>query len=231
MTPPRRPRGLFTDLTEGVYWFLVLDLMLVLAAVPTILLWTVMSPGPLGALLFVVAALPLLPALAAGLYACRSWREERELIPARQFLRGYRLNALDALKVGTPALLVMALAAFNLTRSSSPGLGAGEIAFLVVGVAALLVLLRALSIVSRFSFRVRDALRLTAFTLLVTPLSTLALLSLGVLTLGIVLMIGEFLLPVVASLLVFALWASERPVVRLLTEQFTTGPTVVSAES
>ena len=77
----------------------------------------------------------------------------------------------------------------------------------------------------------RDTLRLTAFTLLVTPLSTLALLSLGVLTLGIVLMAGEFMLPVVASLLVFALWASERPVVRLLTEQFTTGPTEVSAES
>lgn len=231
MTSPRRPRGLFTDLTEGVYWFLVLDVMLVLAAAPTILLWSVMSPGPLGSLLFVVAALPLLPALAAGLYACRSWREDRELIPVRQFLRGYRLNALDSLTVGAPVLLVAALAAFNLTRSSSPGLGAGEIAFLVVGTAALLVLLRALSIVSRFSFRVRDALRLTAFTLLVRPLSTLALLSLGVLTLGIVLVVGEFLLPILASLLVFALWSSERPVAQLLTEQFTTGAPAVSAEA
>src|SRR5690606_21034689 len=193
MTPPRRPRGLFTDLTEGVYWFLALDVMLLVAATPTILLWTVMSPGPLGSLLFVIAALPLLPALSAGLYACRSWREDRDLIPARQFLRGYRVNALDSLRVGTPVMLLVALAAFNLTRSSSPGLGVGEIAFLVVGTAALLVLLRALAIVSRFSFRVRDVLRLSVFTLLVRPLSTLALLSLGVLTLGIVLAVGEFL--------------------------------------
>lgn len=223
MTSSHRSRGLFTDLTEGVYWFLVLDVMLLVAAAPTVLLWTVMSPGPLGSLLFVIAALPLLPALSAGLYACRSWREDRDLSPARQFLRGYRLNALDSLRVGTPVLLVVALAAFNLTRSSSPGLGVGETAFLVVGAAALLVLLRALAIVSRFSFRVRDVLRLSVFTLLVRPLSTLALLSLGVLTLGIVLAVGEFLLLVTASLLVFALWSSERPVAQLLTVQFTTG--------
>ena len=93
----------------------------------------------------------------------------------------------------------------------------------MVGAAALLVLLRALAIVSRFSFRVRDVLRLSVFTLLVRPLSTLALLSLGVLTLGIVLAVGEFLLLATASLLVFALWSSERPVAQLLTVQLTTG--------
>src|SRR5699024_7305247 len=109
MTPPRRPRGLFIDLTEGVYWFLALDVLLLLAAAPTIVLWTVMSPGPVGSLLFVLGALPLLPALAAGLYACRAWREDRELIPARHFLKGCRLNTVDSLAVGAPALLVLAL--------------------------------------------------------------------------------------------------------------------------
>ncbi|ASK65938.1 hypothetical protein CFK39_08995 [Brachybacterium avium] len=220
MTPPRRPRSLFTDLTEGVYWFLVIDVLLVLAAAPTVLLWTVMSPSALSSLLFVVAALPLLPALSAALYACRSWREERELVPARQFLRGYRLNALESLTVGTPVMLVLALAMFNLARAGSRGIGTVDIVFLVVGAAALLVLVRALSIVSRFSFRLRDVYRLTAFTLLTKPLSTLSLLSLGVLTLGIVLVIGEFLLLFTASLLVFALWASERPVAELLMESF-----------
>ena len=95
----------------------------------------------------VIAALPLLPALSAGLYACRSWREDRDLSPARQFLRGYRLNALDSLRVGTPALLVVALAAFTLPRSSSPGLGVGETAFLVVGAAALMLFIAGASLV------------------------------------------------------------------------------------
>lgn len=232
MTPSRRPRGLFIDLTEGVYWFLAIDVLLVLAAAPTVLVWTLMAPSPLSTVLFVLAALPLLPALSAALYACRSWREDRqeqELIPARQFLRGYRLSVRESLAVGTPVLLVLALAVFNLGRSGSAGLGVGTIAFLVVGAAALLVLVRALSIVSRFTFRLRDVYRLTAFTLLTKPLSTLALLSLGVLTLGIVLVVSEFLLLLTASLLVFALWASERPVAEMIQEQFV-GSGVSAAE-
>lgn len=220
MTPPRRPRGLFTDLTEGVYWFLVTDVFLVLAVAPTLVLWTVTAPSALSSLLFVVAALPLLPALSAGLYACRAWREEQELVPARHFLRGYRLNALESLAVGVPPLLVLALATFNLGRPAAGGFGVGTIAFLVVGAAAMLMLVRALSIVSRFTFRLRDVHRLAAFTLLTKPLPTLALLSLGVLTLGGALLIGEFLLLVTASLLVYALWVSERPVAEMLEEQF-----------
>lgn len=220
MTPPRRPRGLFIDLTEGVYWFLALDVLLVLASAPTLVLWTVMSSGPMSSLLFVLGAFPLLPALAAGLYACRAWREERELTPARHVFKGYRLNAVDSLKVGMPVLLVLALLAFNLTSTGGAANRLLTIVLLVASAAALLVLARVLSIVSAFSFRVRDVYRLAAFTLLVRPLSTLALLSLGVLVLGIVLLVGEFLLLFTASLLVFALWASERPVAQLLTEQF-----------
>ena len=238
MTPPRRPRGLFTELTEGVYWFLVIDVMLVLTAAPTLLVWTLLAPGLLTSLVFVFAALPLLPAIAAALYACRAWREDHELIPARQFLRGYRLNALDSLRVGAPVLLVLGLAALNLTYADAVGTSMLNIVFLVLGAAALLVLARALSIVSRFSFRTRDVFGLTAFTLLVKPLSTLALVSLGVLTLGIILLIGEFLLLVTASLLVFALWASERKVAEMLTEQFVSpaggpavDPEIRSAES
>lgn len=233
MSAPRRPRGLFTEITEGVYWFLVLDVMLALSAAPTALLWLLLSPGPMRALLFVLAALPLLPALAAGLYACRTWRVEKELSPVRQFLRGYRLNAVDSLAVGAPLLAVLGLIAFNLTYTTAlaSGTGALRIALLALGALGLLVLVRALSIVSQFSFRVRDVYRLSAFTLLVKPLSTLALLSLGVLSLGVMLVIGEFMLLVVASLLVFALWASERPVTALLTEQFTASAESSTAES
>ncbi|MGP9537311.1 DUF624 domain-containing protein [Brachybacterium sp. AOP43-C2-M15] len=224
MTPPRRTRGLFHEITEGVYWFLVIDVMVALASAPTVLVWTLLSPGPVSAVLFVVAALPLPPAIAAGLYACRAWRRDRELVPARHFLRGYRLNGLDSLVAGAPVLAVLALLAFNLSTGGRAGTSGLDILYLALGAVGLLVLARALSIVSGFSFRTIDVFRLTAFTLLVRPLSTLALLSLGVLTLGIVLLIGEFVLPVVASLLLFALWASERPIANLLTERFVSSP-------
>lgn len=220
MTPPRRPRGLFHDLTEGVYWFLVIDVLVLLAAAPTIALWVLLSPGPLTPLLFVLAALPLLPAIAAALHACGAWREERDLEPLRQFLRGYRLTLRDSLLVGAPALLVLALLALGLSQRAPAGVDVLTILHLVLGSMALLVLVRSLSIASRFTFRTRDVLRLAAFTLLARPLTTLSLISLGILTLGIALLLGEFLLPVLASLLLFALWAAERPIVQLLGERF-----------
>src|SRR5699024_6327981 len=182
MTPPRRPRGLFLEITEGIYWFLVVDVLLVLASAPTLLLWTMLGTGWLTALWFMLAALPMLPAVAAGLYACRAWREDQELTPARHFLRGYRLNALDSLKVGAPLLLVLGVLGVNLTQGGSAGAGALGAVFLVLGAVALLLLVRVLSIASTFSFRSIDIFRLAAFTLLMRPLATLALLSLGVLT-------------------------------------------------
>src|SRR5699024_10138849 len=140
--------------------------------------------------------------------------------PARHFVRGYRLNALDSLRVGAPLLLVLGVLGVNITQGGAVGTSALALLFLALGVLVLLALVRAVSIVSAFSFRMIDVLRLAIFTLLARPLATLALLSLGVLVLGIVLVIGEFLLLFTASLLVFALWASERPVAALLTERF-----------
>src|SRR5699024_3502205 len=65
MTPTRRARGLFHEITEGVYWFLALDVLLLLAAAPTLLLWSVIGAGPPDAALVRAAADPPLAASAA----------------------------------------------------------------------------------------------------------------------------------------------------------------------
>src|SRR5690625_1015305 len=166
MTPTRRARGLFHEITEGVYWFLALDVLLLLAAAPTLLLWSVIGAGPLSALLFVPAALPRLPALAAGLYTCRAWRTDHALVPARYFVRGYRLNALDSLRVGAPLLLVLGVLGVNITQGGAVGTSALALLFLALGVLVLLALVRAVSIVSAFSFRMIALLSLAFFTLL-----------------------------------------------------------------
>ncbi|WP_198683976.1 hypothetical protein [Brachybacterium sp. YJGR34] len=226
MTPASRRRGFFLEIAEGLYWFLVVDVMIALSATPTVVVWLLLQPGPLSPVLFVLAALPLLPAATAALHAVHRWRAEPEgeLEPARQYLRGYRATVLESLRVGGPLLALLALVSLQLASWEPAGAGALRATLLVLGGLSLLILLRGLSIVSRFTFRVRDVYRLTVFTLLTRPLSTLALLSLGVLTLGILLVVGEFLLPVAASLLALALWASERPVAQLITEQFVAAP-------
>ncbi|APX33678.1 hypothetical protein BH708_14215 [Brachybacterium sp. P6-10-X1] len=230
MAPPRRSRGLFTEITETVYWFLVIDVMLVLTSAPTIVVWTLIAQGELNALLFAIAALPLLPAISGALYTWRARSTDDELVPARRFLHGYRVNLRDSMSVGGPALLVLGLLLFNIAHGDAADTRALNAVFGVLAVLALLVLTRALSIVSAFSFRTIDVYRLTAFTLLTKPLSTLALISLGVLTLGLILVIGEFLLLVTGSLLTFALWVSEKPVAQLLTERFVLTDETAQAE-
>lgn len=220
MTSVRQNRSVLTGVTEWVYWLVTIDVLLVVACSPTILAWTLLTAEPSSVLLLVVATLPVVPAVSAALYAWRRRSEDPDLVPASRFLRGYRLNLLDSLKVGVPAVLVLGILSANVTFGAQLGTASFNAAFLVLGALVLVVLVRALTIVSNFSFRLVDVLRLSVFTLLTKPLSTLALLSLGVLTLGLVQFIGSFMLLLAGSLLTVALWHSEKPVARLLRERF-----------
>lgn len=220
MSSARQNRSVLTGATEWIYWLVTIDVLLVLACSPTILVWTLLTADPRNALFLVVAALPVAPAVSAALYAWRRRSEDRDLVPASRFLRGYRANLLDSLTVGAPAVLVLGILTANVTFGAQLGTASFNAAFLALGALVLLVLVRALTIVSNFSFRFVDVLRLSVFTLLTKPLSTLALVSLGVLTLGIVHLVGSFMLLLAGSLLTVALWHSEKPVARLLRERF-----------
>lgn len=220
MTPPRPPRSVFTALTEGVYWFVVIDVLLVLACAPTVLAWGLLTPDASRVMALVLATLPVAPAVSAALHAWRARSTDSDLVPASRFLRGYRATVVDSLKLALPATVILAVLSANISYGKVLGTASLSSAFLVLGVLVLLVLVRALTISSQFTFRFVDVLRLAVFTLFARPLSTLALLSLGVLTVGLTFVVGGFALLLTGSLLTFALWNSERPVSRLLTEQF-----------
>lgn len=221
MTPPRRPRSVFTALTEGIYWFVVIDVLLVLASFPTVLAWGLLTADASNVVLLVISTLPVAPAVSAALYAWRARSRDTDLVPASRFLHGYRVNLVDSLKIALPAIAILAVLSANITYGAALGTASLSTAFLVIGALVLLLLTRAITVVSQFSFRFIDVVRLSIFTLLTKPLSTLALLSLGVLTVGLAAFVGGFSLLLAASLLTFALWSSERPIARLLAEQFT----------
>lgn len=222
MTSPSQNRSVLTSVTEGIYWLVTIDVLLVLACSPTILAWTLLPAGPSNVLVLVLAGAPLVPAVSAALYAWRRWSEDPDLVPASRFLHGYRVNLLDSLKIGMPAVIVLGILTANVTFGAQLGTAGFNVAFLILGALVLLLLVRALTIVSHFSFRLVDSLRLSVFTLFAKPLSTLALVSLGVLTFGLVQVVGGFALLLTGSLLTAALWHSEKPVARLLRERFVT---------
>ena len=213
---PRRPLAAVTVITEGVYRALVIEALLVLAALPALLASSLLPAGPLGTALLVLAALPLLPAHAAALHAWSRRGTGGDLTPAADLLRGLRLSTADSLRLGLPALVL--LAALTTVASTATSVQRGVL-LAAAGVLALL-LARGLTILARFRFRTVDVLRLAVHTLLARPLATLALLSLGILTVGSAVLVGAFVPLLCGSLLLLALSRSEAPVVALVEERF-----------
>jgi uncharacterized membrane protein YhaH (DUF805 family) len=102
-------------ITGALYWYLVVSLLLILATLPGLvglaLLDRSMGNAPLAALCLV----PVGPALSAALFALHDKERAEWLTPASSFWRGYRLNAVDVLRLWLPALLTLALIAMSFT--------------------------------------------------------------------------------------------------------------------
>lgn len=216
----RDDRSTFTRVTEGVYWVLVIGLLLIVATLPTIVTWMLLPRDMSSVPLYGVSALFVPPALSAALFAWSRRAEDPDPVPLKVFVRGYRVNLRDSLGIGAPTLLILGVLAINLAGGASAGTtGLGPL-FIVLAVLVLLIAARALSISSRLGFRLRDVLRLSVFSLLTMPLRTLALVSLGVLTAGISLYIGDFAVAILGAPLTFGLWWSEQPVLSRLRRDF-----------
>ncbi|GEL46192.1 hypothetical protein CHO01_13080 [Cellulomonas hominis] len=188
-----------------VHWYLVVDVLMVLVAAPGLVVTALLAPAASNAPLVVLAALPVGPALAAGLYAWQVADTDRDLSPARHVARGLRRNTVDALRLWVPALAVLAVVAANVALNRSAGLpralvGVSLLLALVVG----LWLANATVIVARFSFRTRDTARLAAYSLFRHPGTALATASLLVVATGLLVLLGEWaLLPTAGA---FAWW-------------------------
>jgi hypothetical protein len=143
-----------------VYQLLVIEACLVVALLPTALSVVLLEPDPRNALLFAVAVIPAGPALVAGLYAVRRMEQS----PVRDFVRGYRLSWLDVVKLWAPAAVVISVLSAD---------------WLVIVALVALWLVNVLVITARFSFRVRDTARLSAYYLGAQWRCTLNLILLG----------------------------------------------------
>lgn len=220
----RDDRGTLARITEGLYWFAVIDLLLVVTSAPALVVWMLLAQDASNLPLYAASLVVVLPSVSAALWAWRAWTEDPDPVPLARFLRGYRLNLLDSLRIGVPGLAVLTVLATNISYGDAVGTGALNIAFTLLAAMVAVLMMRALSITSALSFRYVDVLRLSIFTLLTMPLRTLALVSLGVLVVGISLFLGDFAFLFLASALTFVLHRSERPVIARLRAEFVRDP-------
>ncbi|MEU4387166.1 DUF624 domain-containing protein [Promicromonospora sp. NPDC023805] len=216
--------GVLGRATAVVYWYLIVEVLLMVAVLPGALASLFLDRAPGNAPLFALCLVPVGPAVSAALFALRDRSKAEGLTPASSFWRGYRLNWADALKVWVPGLvlgLVILLGLANVGAGGVPGWFAGVL--VAVGVVLLLWLVNALTIVSFFGFRTRDAARLAAHFLGARPLVTLGALSLLVLAAGIVALTTEALFGLLAAVWLGLVLRNAGPLLADVEERFTGG--------
>ncbi|MER5294390.1 hypothetical protein ABT382_20295 [Streptomyces pharetrae] len=206
-----------------VHTLVTVEALLLLTAAPGLAGLLLLGPDPSNLPLAALCLLPLGPAASAAVYALHHRSGDlTELHPARTFRRGWRLNAVPALKLWTPLLGWLTLIAFTLTHFSATGLPGWWAALLALtGAGSLLWGAHALLLTSLFTFRARDTARLAAWFLLRHGRTTLAALSLLVLAAALTALLTEVLPALLAAPLLLSLLHAGRPVLAETEKEFT----------
>ncbi|MFF6912140.1 hypothetical protein [Streptomyces sp. NPDC012466] len=215
--------GTLSRASALIHTVLTVEALLLLAASPGPAGLLLLGPDPANLPLAALCLLPLGPALSAGLYALhhRS-RDLTELHPARAYLRGWRLNAVPALKLWAPLLAWLTVIAFTLTHFSATGLpGWWALLLAVIGAGSLLWGAHALVLTSLFTFRARDTARLAAYFLFRHGHATLAAASLLILTAASTALLTEALPALLAAPLLLSLLHGSRTVIAETRKDFT----------
>ncbi|MER6180458.1 hypothetical protein [Streptomyces sp. NPDC001652] len=206
-----------------VHTLVTVEALLLVAAAPGLAGLFLLGPAPSNIPLAALCLLPLGPACAAALYALHHRdRDLTDLHPARTYWRGWRINALPALKLWTPLLTWLTVIAFTLTHFSATGLpGWWAVLLAAIGLGSLLWGAHALVLTSLFSFRARDTARLAGYFLFRHGRATLATVSLLVLTAAGTALLTEALPALLAAPLLLSLLHGDRPVIAETQEDFT----------
>lgn len=213
--------GPLTRFAEAVYRHIALGLCLALACSPTLIALTLIPQDAGSAALFVLAQLPVAPALAAGLYAVRTWSRDPDAGPFAPFWTGYRVNLRDVMTWWTPALLAGGVLAVNITHSATiAGVVNARSVSLVLASVLLLWCGHVLVVSAFFSFRTRDAARLGAIELVSQWRVTLAFVSLLIVAAAVVYLGSELVLLLLVWAFVVMLELVTRPLVHDITERF-----------
>ncbi|BEL03497.1 DUF624 domain-containing protein [Actinoplanes sichuanensis] len=202
--------GLLSRAAALIYTLLAVQLLVLVTAGPGLVLLVFLERDVSNLPLAALGGLPAGPALSAAIYALDRRRLDlTDLHPGTAFVRGYRLNAVGALKVWGLWLLVV-----------TPNLVDPGVPQLIVIAGATLWMLNALVVTSLFVFRFRDVARLSAYLLIRSFGVTVSNACLIVVALAVVWLWSEAALALAMSLLVLMLLSNARPLVEVVRKEF-----------
>lgn len=220
-TAERRP----PSFVAAVVWFVVIAGLLAATTVPTLVWLLFLEARWSNVPLMVALGIPVGPALSAALFAWRRFTQDHDRSPARHFWRGYQLNWADALRIWVPSLAVLALLGVNLVTLG--GNDDAPAAFAVVGVvAAVLVVVwtaHAMLVVSLFSFRARDVVRVAVYFMLAKPLVSLGALAIVAAGVAAAWFVHPWLPVALGSVLTYLLWRNGAAMAAEIERRFVAG--------
>jgi hypothetical protein len=218
--------GPLSRISAAVYTLLVVEVLLLLATAPGLVLLTLLRRDASNLPLVALGAVPVGPALSAALVALAAPRDLMDLRPAAAFLHAFRRDAVAVLRVWIPLLAILTVIGVNLAHQDAAGVPAGWRAewvslLLVIAAGALLWGVNALVIVSFFSFRTRDVARLAWYLLAAAPGVTLGTGCLLAAAAAVVAVSSEAVLALLGSVLASLLLQTCRPLIARVEREFT----------
>jgi uncharacterized membrane protein YesL len=215
-------RGPLARAAAVVYRMLVLEVQLLLATLPTIGAVLLLDRDASNLPLFVLALLPVAPALVAGVSAIRAAARSHDLAPGRHFFRAYRRDIGATLVWAVPVTLVLAMLTFNLLHLDEVDGGAAIRPFVLL-LASLVIVWAGhmLVLTAGFRFRTRDAARIALSQIVPRWSYSLGVLSLVFVAAFVVLIASEVVLLLLLWAFVGLLALMARPVFHHVTTSFT----------
>jgi hypothetical protein len=194
--------GVLARGAAAVHRALVIELGLLVAAAPGLVLLVALVPDSSNAPLAALALVPVGPAVSAAVFAWRASLREPGLEPLRHFVRGYRANALDVLRWEVPALALVTVLVTNLAHLDAAvadpvARAAVRGVLLLLLVATALWSAHVLVLTSVFTLRTRDAALLGLHHL--GRRVSLGAASLAVLAGGVVVLTSDWVLALLGS--------------------------------
>lgn len=217
--------GPFGRAVTAFAWGAGLTALLATANLPLVAAALLLRPDPSLAWLVAAAALPLGPALSAGLYAVRAHYLDPDLPVARAFGRGYRVNWRDASAVWLPVCLlgaVVALVGAGGRDAGVPALATGLAPG--AGVVVLVVALHALALRTFFRLRATDVARAAAYYLVARWRTSLGILLLAAGAVAVAALASDLLLALLAGVWVWLWYRTAAALLRDAADRFLTGP-------
>lgn len=211
--------GPLSQVTNFVYRLLIIELGFVLATAPALIGIFLLEPDPSNIPLYAVCALLFGPAITAGVYA---WRTDHDVVPWLRFWKGWTDGLVQSLTIWVPAVALLALAAFNAAYAQ---VGTGFIvAGIVIGVAGVITAVTVLVVIANFSFRSRDLFKVALYGAASAPLAAIGIISMIILTGGLVVVVSDWLPVFLASFLLLLLARTVTPMLQQIQSDLVVTP-------